>query len=125
MTDIETAAANLSEALTWTQICERYPDQWVVLVEVDLVEKDEESLSFEFHSARVAGHGPTRRGTLVQARPLRTRYPEMAHYFTGRVRLPLRGSSFHECATGADPNNSRASRPWMRGSGRAGSGAAR
>jgi hypothetical protein len=91
MTDIETAAANVSEALTWTQICESYPDQWVVLVEVDWVEKDEDNLTFEFHSARVAGHGATRRKPLLQARPQRARYAEMAHYFTGEIRLPLCG----------------------------------
>lgn len=91
MTDVETAAANLSEPITWAQICERYPDQWVVLVEVDWVEKDEDNLTFEFHSARVATHGPTRREPLMQARPLRSRYPEMAHYFTGQVRTPLCG----------------------------------
>ena len=91
MTDVGIAAANLSDALTWTQICERYPDEWVVLVEVDWVEKDEENLTFEFHSARVATHGPTRREPLMQARSLRARYPEMAHYFTGQVRTPLYG----------------------------------
>ena len=94
MTDVELAAANLSEPLTWAQICERYPDQWVVLVEVDWVEKDEDNLTFEFHSARVATHGPTRREPLMQARPLRARYPEMAHRFTGPVRTPLYGFFF-------------------------------
>jgi hypothetical protein len=94
MTDIELAAANVSEALTWAQICERYPDEWVVLVEVDWVEKDEDTLTFEFHSARVASHGPTRRAPLVQARPLRARYSEMGHYFTGQVRAPMCGLFF-------------------------------
>ena len=91
MTDAERAIANLSEPLTWAQICDCYPDQWVVLVEVDWVEKDEDNLTFEFHSARVAGHGPTRREPLVQARPLRARYQEMGHYFTGQIRPPLCG----------------------------------
>ena len=91
MTDVETAAANMSEALTWTQICARYPEQWVVLVDVDWLETDEDNLTFEFRSARVAGHGTTRREPLVQARPLRARYQEMAHYFTGQVRTPVCG----------------------------------
>lgn len=94
MTDVELSVANVSEALTWAQICERYPDEWVVLVEVDWVEKDEDNLTFEFHSARVASHGSTRRGPLVQAWPLRARYPEMAHYFTGQVRTPSCGLFF-------------------------------
>src|SRR5215208_3195695 len=92
MTDVETALANMSEPLTWTQICERYPDQWVVLVEVDWVDKDDEdNLSFEFHIARVATRGPSRREALMQARLLRGRYPGMAHRFTGQVRVPLYG----------------------------------
>ena len=91
MTDAETTAAIPSEPLTWAEICERYPNEWVVLVEVDWVEKDEDNPTFEFHSARVATHGPTRRAPLMEARSLRARYPEMAHYFTGQVRTPLCG----------------------------------
>ena len=59
-------AATVSEPLTWKQICERYPDEWVVLVEVDWVNDTD----FEFRSARVAGHGKTRKEPLEQARPL-------------------------------------------------------
>lgn len=91
MTDVDLVAATLSEPLTWPQICARHPDQWVVLVDVDWVDKDEDTLTFEFRSARVAGHGPTRREPLVQARPLRARYPEMGHYFTGQIRTPMCG----------------------------------
>ena len=75
----------ISEPMTWTQICERYPDQWVVLVEVDWVNDTD----FDFRSARVAGHGDTRREPLAQARPLRDRYPSMGHFFTGPIRAPL------------------------------------
>jgi hypothetical protein len=52
MTDIELAVANLSEPLTWAQICERYPDQWVVLVEMDLIDKDPDAPNADFHTAR-------------------------------------------------------------------------
>jgi hypothetical protein len=92
MTDVEIAAANISEPLTWAQICERYPDEWVVLVEVDWVEKDDEdNPSFEFHTARVGTRGSSRREALMQARLLRVRHPHMAHRFTGQVRVPLHG----------------------------------
>lgn len=75
----------ISEPMTWKQICERYPDEWVALVEVDWLNDTD----FDFRSARVAGHGKTRREPLVQARPLRDRFPSMGHFFTGQIRAPL------------------------------------
>ena len=77
--------AIISDPMTWRDICETYPDEWVVLVEVDWVNDTD----FDFRSARVAGHGKTRKEPLVQARPLRDRYPSMGHFFTGRIRAPL------------------------------------
>jgi hypothetical protein len=76
----------LSEPLTWQEICARYPDQWVALVEIDWFDEDD----LDFRSARVAGHGKTRREPLDQARPLRERYVEIGHFFTGPIRAPLR-----------------------------------
>jgi hypothetical protein len=64
-------APQISEPLTWQEICERYPEQWVCLVEIDKLEEQ----NFEFHTARVVGHGKTRRETRDQARPLRARIP--------------------------------------------------
>jgi hypothetical protein len=72
----------LSEPLTWQEICARHPDEWVVLVEVDWIDED----GRDFRSARVAGHGKTRREPLVQARSMWPRYGEIAHLFTGRIR---------------------------------------
>ncbi|MBC7977848.1 MAG: hypothetical protein H7138_22945, partial [Myxococcales bacterium] len=46
----------LTERLTWEQICRRYPDQWVALVELDWNDETD-----ELTVARVAGHGPNRR----------------------------------------------------------------
>ncbi len=76
--------STISEPMTWTQICERYPDEWVALVEIDWVNDGD----FDFRTARVIGHG-SRREQYVQARPWRSRYEAMGHYFTGRVRAPL------------------------------------
>jgi hypothetical protein len=72
----------LSEPLTWQEICARYPNEWVVLVEVDWIDEDDK----DFRSARVAGHGKTRREPLVQARSMWPRYGEIAHFFTGPIR---------------------------------------
>jgi hypothetical protein len=73
-------ACGHSEPLTWAEICARYPDEWVCLVEMDRLHP----YGFEFRSARVIGHGKTRR-PLRAGRPWRARYQVIGHYFTGRV----------------------------------------
>lgn len=77
----------VSEPLSWEQICERYPDQWVAIIEIDWVDADKHS--YGFRTARVAGAGKTRREPLLQARPLRPRYSQIGHYFTGPIVVPL------------------------------------
>jgi hypothetical protein len=70
----------LSELMTWPQICERFPDQWVALVEMDWNEEID-----EFTTARVAGHGVTRAEPYAQMRRAGLHYDEVGHFFTGRV----------------------------------------
>jgi len=77
--------SDVSEQLSWQEICNRYPDQWVAIV--DIVWENED----EVRAARVAGHGPHRADPLEQARHLHSRYQEIGHFFTGRIRAPLRG----------------------------------
>ncbi len=77
----------LEPRLSWQEIKDRYPDQWVVLVE--MVWDDEETLS-ALRSAVVAAHSPNRREPLEQAAPLRPRYPCMGHFYTGRIRSSFR-----------------------------------
>jgi hypothetical protein len=74
----------VTEPLTWSEICARFPDEWVALVEVDWVNDRD----FEFRSARVIGHGKQRRDPLDQARVFRDTYPSLGHFFTGRVSAP-------------------------------------
>jgi hypothetical protein len=76
------SAPTLSEPLTWEQICKRYPDEWVCLVEIDRPEPN----NFEFRTARVVGHGKTRAEPLIQARPWREHYKTIAHYHTAPFR---------------------------------------
>lgn len=71
----------LTESMTWQQIRERYPDQWVALVEMDWNEETD-----EFTTARVAGHGTTRAEPYEQMRRAGLHYDEVGHFFTGRVR---------------------------------------
>jgi hypothetical protein len=79
----ENLAPEISEPLTWTEICARYPDEHVCLVEIDHVHPN----GFEFRTARVVGHGKARRAPFDQARPWRAHYQVIGHYFTGRVTV--------------------------------------
>ncbi len=72
----------LSDPLTWSQICERYPEQWVCLVEID----DHSDTDVGFRTARVATYGKDPRTPLADTGALRARYDELAHLFTGRPR---------------------------------------
>jgi hypothetical protein len=75
----------ISEPLIWPEICARYPDEWVALVEIDWINDTD----FDFRSARIASHGKTRKEPLDQAHPLRARYEEIGHFFTGEIRAPF------------------------------------
>ena len=73
----------VSEPLTWKQICERYPDQWVVLVDID--QDGSEDHNTRFRSARVAGVGKTRRESFDRAQPFKRGYTSCANPFTGPI----------------------------------------
>jgi hypothetical protein len=70
----------LTELMTWKQICERYPDEWVALVEMDWDDEID-----DFTVARVVGHGTTRRAPFDQMRAAGLRYETVGHFFTGRI----------------------------------------
>ena len=73
-----TIGPTISEPLTWAQICERYPDEWVCLVEIERLRPRQ----FEFRTARVVGHGKTRRAPFEQARPWLEHYKTIGFYST-------------------------------------------
>ena len=81
MSAAEVLAPAISEPLSWAEICARYPDEWVCLVEMARVDPN----GFEFRTARVIGHGKTRRAPVEQAMVWRDHYALIDHYFTGRV----------------------------------------
>jgi len=78
MNAINHFAPTISEPLSWAAICERYPEQWVCLVEVEFIHPN----AFEFRTARVVGHGKISGEALTQAHPWRERYRCIAHYST-------------------------------------------
>ena len=83
MNAAEKLAPEISEPLTWAEICARHPDEWVCLVEIDYVHPN----GLEFRTARVIGHGKTRRAPVDQALPWRAHYQMIGYYFTGRVAV--------------------------------------
>lgn len=73
----------ISEPLTWAEICARYPDEWVCLVEMDF----DHPAGLEFRTARVIGHGKPRGEAVEQALAWRDDYDLIGHYFTGRIAV--------------------------------------
>jgi hypothetical protein len=73
-------AQRVSEPMSWGEICEQFPDQWIALVALDWVDDRDEP----FRTALVAGHG-SRREALQQAKPLRKLFVQMGPFFTGRA----------------------------------------
>jgi len=89
MSAAEVLAPEICEPLTWAEICARYPDEWVCLVDMDFIHPN----GPELRGARVIGHGKTRRAPVDQAMPWRERYELIGHFFTGRVSVrPVRPS---------------------------------
>jgi len=75
------------ERLTWEQICERYPETWVLLV-------DHERLPHEvagFKTARVLAVGSSRAEAKERARQQLESYDRWGCHFTGPIRGPRFG----------------------------------
>lgn len=72
-----------SELLTWAQIAARYPDQWVILI--DMVKEPCAN-----SGGRVVAHGPTR-DAVKQARHDAIRlHGHLGQYWTGELGSPVR-----------------------------------
>lgn len=78
-------APDATEPLSWAEICARYPDQFVCLV--DIVHPTLRSP--EITSARVVGHGATDDEAFEPIRDLDRRYPRFSVRFTGVCSEPL------------------------------------
>ncbi|HEY5946013.1 MAG TPA: hypothetical protein VIV40_11010 [Kofleriaceae bacterium] len=71
--------------LSWMEICVRYPDQYVCLVDVVRPER----LHPTILSARVVGHGPTHDAAFEPIQDLDERYPRFTIRYTGVCTEPL------------------------------------
>jgi hypothetical protein len=68
----------VSEPMSWNEICERFPDQWIALVALDWMDDRDQPI----RTALVAGYG-SRREALAQARPLLKLFDRIGPFFTG------------------------------------------
>lgn len=71
--------------LSWVDICARYPDRYVCLVDVVHPER----LHPAILSARVVGHGSTHDAAFEPIRELDERYPRFEIRYTGVCTEPL------------------------------------
>jgi hypothetical protein len=72
--------------LTWNEIQQRYPDQWVVLVDMDYLDDTD----LDLRSGIVIGHGARRTDALAQSASPLDRYDGFGLFYTGRIRAPMR-----------------------------------
>jgi hypothetical protein len=75
-------AAVEPERLSWEEICLRYPNQWVVLVEMDWIERNP---TFAFRTAVVFAHSE-KRGLLRLHSPSAAGYTDFCHLHTAPLR---------------------------------------
>jgi len=75
----------LSEPMTWSEICARYPDEWVCFVEIARVDEH----SFEFTTARLVSHAKDRDDAHDQAGLIGLHYDGVGYRFTGKIVAPL------------------------------------
>ncbi len=78
-------APDETEPLPWAEICKRYPDQYVCLVDLGRPPLR----SPEIITARVVGHGVTHDAAFEPIRDLDERYPRFAIRYTGVCTEPL------------------------------------
>lgn len=81
----EVAAHEASEPLTWNEIRARFPDEWVVLVDIDW----ENDTDFAFGRARVLGHFKSRKHASPFIKAAFQCYTEVGSFWTGEMRRPV------------------------------------
>jgi hypothetical protein len=78
------AAINAHERLTWGEICRRYPDEWVVMAEIDWLNDTD----FEFVTALLLAHHKTRKEASPSVKAALKRWRGVGSFFTGRLIPP-------------------------------------
>ncbi|HEU4735347.1 MAG TPA: hypothetical protein VFT22_45965 [Kofleriaceae bacterium] len=73
------------QRLTWDEICQRYPDTWVVAVDSQRIEpmEDVDEVSIEFCSAIVIAYHKNRKQLSPFIKAVQDQYEDLGTYFTG------------------------------------------
>jgi hypothetical protein len=80
-----TAITHDAERLTWAEICKRFPDEWVVLVDADRTNDRD----FEFGTALVVGPRRDRKEASIDVKAAFLNYRSVGCFWTGKIRGPL------------------------------------
>jgi hypothetical protein len=85
--DSPPATMNAHERLTWAEICQRYPDEWVVVVEIQPVDEMDgvDDVAIEFCTAVVIAHHKTRKEASPSVKAAFQRYDEVGKFWTGEL----------------------------------------
>lgn len=85
------ATTNVHERLTWDEICQRYPDEWVVLVGIERADASDEAddAAIEFCTAVVIAHHKTRKEASPSVKAAFQRYEEVGKFWTGALKAPI------------------------------------
>jgi hypothetical protein len=73
------------ERLSWSEICERFPDQWVVITGADWVNDTD----FDFGTAVVLGHFKTRKEASPHIKVAFHHHQEVGSFWTGKLSGPI------------------------------------
>jgi hypothetical protein len=73
------------DRLSWREICERFPDEWVVLVDTDWVNDTD----FDFGGAKVVGHHKRRKDASADVKAAFAHHHEVGCFWTGKIRGPV------------------------------------
>jgi hypothetical protein len=98
----EVAPMTTPERLTWDEICRRYPDEWVVVTEIqpvdemdEMIETDETAelygvccVPIEDCTSVVIAHGTNRKSLSPEIKALQPHHPDLGSFFTGRLIPP-------------------------------------
>jgi hypothetical protein len=79
------APSTLRERLTWREICARYPNEWVVLVDLEHENDDDDD---QIVAGVVLGHSKNRADCLRETKALRPPGTHCAHLYTGEIVAP-------------------------------------
>lgn len=77
--------AGNAERLTWRQICSHFPNEWVVLVDIDR----RNGRNSEFGTAVVIGHYKHRKEASPHIKAAFEHYSQIACFWTGEIRGPI------------------------------------